>query len=111
MYSIHGLLVSETDFAYYIPLYNASHFLDSLLVCSAQALSRISERGRAASLGFWVMLPWVEVQFRDSGSGWALSGKEVGGGILDTREHPERFQRESAENFSPELKETSKLTK
>lgn len=30
MYSIHGLLVSETDFAYYIPLYNASHFLDSV---------------------------------------------------------------------------------
>lgn len=52
MYSIHGLLVSETDFAYCIPLYNASHFLDSLVVCSTQALSRISERGRAASLGF-----------------------------------------------------------
>lgn len=48
MYSIHGLLVSETDFASCIPLYNASHFLDSLVVCSTQALSRISERGRVS---------------------------------------------------------------
>lgn len=48
------LSVRQT-FAYYISLYDASHFLDSLVVCFIQELSSIGER--AASLGTEAMLP------------------------------------------------------
>lgn len=45
MYSIHVVCLSvRQTLAYYIPLYNASYFLDSLVVCCTQALSSLSER-------------------------------------------------------------------
>lgn len=106
MYSIHVVCLSvRQTFAYYIPLYNASRFLGSLVVCCAQELSGVSERG---------LPPWVPQQCCLGWRGVQRQGQQLVGEGREGYCIQGRIQSASntrALRISPEFKETSKLTK
>lgn len=96
MYAIHVVCLSvRQTFAYCIPLYNASHFLDSLVVCCTQELSSIGRRGLYLS----VSKPCCPVWSVSSETA-AAAGGGVGGRVSDTWENPKCFQCEGPENLS-----------
>lgn len=105
MYAIHVVCLSvRQTFAYYIPLYNASHFLDSLVVCCTQELSSIGRRGLYLS----VSKPCRPVWSVSSETAAAAGGGWEGGYQIHGRIQSASSVR--ALRISPELKETSILT-
>lgn len=107
VFSSRGLLVSEPDLPT-IFLYNsASYFLGSVVVWCMQELSNFSKRGLPLWLPRCLGGDALQRQWQQLGG---KQGRECGE-RSDTREDPECFHHEAPENFSPEHKETSKLTR
>lgn len=107
VFSSRGLLVSEPDLPTVFLYNNASYFLGSVVVWCMQELSNFSKRG----LPLWLprCLGGDALQRQ-----WQQLGGKQGKGCgerSDMREDPECFHHEAPENFSPEHKETSKLTR